>query len=113
VKIKTKELVRPGTYDLEFIAVSSGDGEYGPTLTWTFTVVGGQYDGRSVTRITAAEATGKNAAGKLLCGVTGEPFEPGKEYDLDAYIGRRYHGMVELTDSGYSRVTSVVAKDEK
>src|SRR5262245_8022919 len=65
-----------------------------PGIEWTFRITGGPYDGRVVSRVTAAEPTSKNSCGKLFDGVACRVVPPGEDVDIDQYVGRPYQIVV-------------------
>jgi hypothetical protein len=81
--------------------------EYGAGLRFVFTVTVGAYSGRKVSRFTQAEPTPNNNLGKMLAGLLGRPLKSDEEVDLDHFIGREYHLVVEATEKGSTRVSAV------
>jgi hypothetical protein len=113
MKLNCKESVPPGSYDLEFLGVEdSSHPEYGPGYNWQFKIRSGKWAGQKTGRITKDECTRKNSAGKLLVALTGKPFDVAKGEDPDDYIGQRYQGVLMETDSGATRVETIIAMRE-
>jgi len=105
--------VPTGTYTGEFVGLETveakPDQKYGPGLCWAWAIVGGPFDGQKATRITGDRPSAKSAAGKMLRAVTGIDPKPGVEIDLDPFVGKRYHLLVEDAPSGNgTRVASAV-----
>jgi len=69
----------------------------------------GEHKGEQATRITSNSPTPKNAAGRMLSGITGETLAPGKRVDLDPFVGREYLLQVEATANGAgTRISTVM-----
>jgi hypothetical protein len=71
--------------------------EYGAGLKFVFEVVEGDHKGEQATRITGDAPTPKNAAGRMLSGITGVTLVPGAKIDLDPFVGKEYLLQVEET----------------
>jgi hypothetical protein len=76
-------------------------------LLFEFEIVGGQFAGEKVGRVTGLRPTPKNACGKIVRGLLGRLPSPGEEIDLDGLAGRTYHITLEDTDAGATRVSGV------
>jgi len=97
-----------GQYRARFERVEETESEkYGPGLAWIFTIVspGACYD-REISRITSPQATTKNACGKMLRGITGRPI--GDDVDADDFRGQEYLIVVGETETGGTRVETVL-----
>jgi hypothetical protein len=82
--------------------------EYGAGLKFTWTVVGGDHNGEQATRITSDKPTPKNAAGRMLAGLTGLTLKPGTKVDLGPCVGKEFLLQVEETQQGSTRVSTVM-----
>jgi len=82
--------------------------KYGPAIRFVFRITEGDYADQEVTRITGTRVTKKTALGKMLRGLKGAPIEPGEAIDPEAFVGQRYVLSVAETDSGSTRVESVM-----
>ena len=83
--------------------------KYGPAIRFAWVITRGDYEGQEVSRITGTRVTKKTALGKLLRGLKGASIEPGEQIDPTAFIGREYVLRVEETESGATRVASVIS----
>jgi hypothetical protein len=101
--------VPPGAYRARFLGCSPSKphAEYGPGIAFEFAIVGGQFDGEKVGRVTGLRPTPKNACGKLVRGLLGRAPSPGESVDLDGPVGKSFHVTVEETDTGSTRVSGV------
>lgn len=110
MKLRVQATLPPGVYTAKFLGVEETppNDEYGPGLRWKFEVLAGPQAGRQASRITGVNPTQKNAAGKLLASLIGQPLADGAEVDLAKYIGQRCTVVVGLAASGSTRVESVV-----
>lgn len=81
-----------------------------PGLEWQFQIVGGDYDGQQVGRITAAVPTTKNSCGTLLSGLVGRTIRPDEDVDPDPYKGETYQIVVSSSKDDPERtyVTQIV-----
>jgi hypothetical protein len=83
--------------------------EFGAGLKFVFEVSEGDHKGELATRITSAEPTPKNAAGRMISGITGETLTPGKSVDLTPFVGREYLLQCEDTKAGNgTRISTVM-----
>ena len=83
--------------------------EFGPGLKFVFAISEGDHKGESATRITGSEPTPKNAAGRMISGISGETLTPEKSVDLTPFVGREYLLQVEDCKSGNgTRVVTVM-----
>ncbi|MGE4002637.1 MAG: hypothetical protein AB7I48_20770 [Planctomycetaceae bacterium] len=85
--------------------------QYGDRCQFVWTVLGGQHDGSEASRYTGVKMTPKSAIAKLAKGLAGRPIEIGDTFDPDRYIGREYLILVAETESGSTRVESVMPVD--
>ncbi|MBL8793363.1 MAG: hypothetical protein JNM56_05645 [Planctomycetia bacterium] len=98
----------PGHYLGKLVAIEDTNHiEYGAGIRFVFTVTTGEHTGRKVSRVTQAEPTPNNNLGKMLAGLLGRPLKSDEEVDLDQFIGREYHLVVETTEKGSTRVAAV------
>ena len=87
-----------GFYKATFQTVEATDHkEYGSGLKFVFKVIEGDQKGEVATRITSDSPTPKNAAGRMISGISGETLTPGKSVDLAPFVGREYLLQVEET----------------
>ncbi len=103
--------VPAGHYNVEFLGCEpfeSGNQEYGPGFLFKFKVLGGTHDGEETSRITGAKCSPKSALGKLLSAMSGGKLATGAVVNPSDYIGKRFMAIVEETDSGSTRVGSVI-----
>lgn len=90
-----------GFYRATFLTVETTEHEeFGSGLKFVFVVADGDHKGEQATRITSNSPTPKNAAGRMLAGITGESLTPGKNVDLGPFVGRTYMLQVETTANG-------------
>jgi hypothetical protein len=100
----------PGFYKTRFVTIEpTQHEEFGTGLKFVFEVIDGEHAGEQATRITSAQPTTKNAAGRMISGITGEALAPGKRVDLAGFVGKEYLAQVEATPNGSgSRITNVM-----
>jgi hypothetical protein len=90
-----------GFYRAKFLTVETTEHEeYGTGLKFVFEVSDGDHKREQATRITSSTPTPKNAAGRMLSGITGETLAPGKNVDLAPFVGKEYMLQVEATSNG-------------
>jgi hypothetical protein len=83
--------------------------EFGPGLKFVFEVSEGDHKSELATRITSAEPTPKNAAGRMISGISGETLAPEKNVDLAPFVGKEYLLQVEDTKNGNgTRISTVM-----
>ena len=99
-----------GFYKAKFLTVEPTEHEeYGTALKFVFEVSDGEHKNEVATRITSNTPTPKNAAGRMLSGLTGETLAPGRTVDLDPFVGREYLLQVENTANGNgTRISTVM-----
>ena len=99
-----------GFYRAKFLTVEATEHEeYGQGLKFCLEVSEGDHKGELATRITSASPTPKNAAGRMLAGLTGEALTPGTKIDLAPFVGREYLIQVEATSNGAgTRITTIM-----
>jgi hypothetical protein len=80
-----------------------------PGLEWQFEVLGGEYAGKVTSRTTGQDASPKNACGRMLADITGQPVWVGVEIDITPYVGRPYQVRVgQNPNSDGTRVETVM-----
>ena len=90
-----------GFYRAKFLTVETTEHEeFGTGLKFVFEVSDGDHKGEQATRITSSTPTPKNAAGRMLSGISGETLAPGKSVDLAPFVGKEYLLQVENTANG-------------
>jgi hypothetical protein len=100
-EVKAGAGVPAGFYRARFLGVDPTEHEeYGAGLKFVFEVVEGPHKGESATRITSTQPTPKNACGRMLAGITGEPLAPGAKIDLGPFVGKEYLLQVEGVANG-------------
>jgi len=99
-----------GFYRAKFLAVEPTEHEeYGQSVKVVFEVSDGEHKGEQATRTTSASPTPKNAAGRMLAGITGLSLTPGAKIDLAAFVGKEYLLQVEATaDGAGTRIATVM-----
>ena len=99
-----------GFYKAKFVDVESTEhDEYGAGLKFVFEIVEGDHAGENATRITGASPTLKNAAGRMVSGISGSSLTAGAKIDLAPFVGRQFLLQVEETPSGTgTRVSTVM-----
>ena len=109
-EIKAGGGVPAGFYKGKFLDVEATEHEeFGAGLKFLFEVVDGEHKGEQATRITSASPTLKNAAGRMIGGITGETLTPGRNVDLAPFVGREYLLSVETVASGQgTRIATVM-----
>jgi len=90
-----------GSYRAKFLGVEPTQNDYGEGLRWKFQVIGGPHAGLAIARTTGKCPTPKNAAGKILSGLSGNPLTVGVEFDLATYVGKDY--LVSVAEGRCSR----------
>ena len=109
-EISSGGCVPEGVYRAKFVDVEKTEhDEFGDGLKFVFKVVEGNHVGESATRITGAKPTVKNAAGKMISGITGQSLTPGSNVDLASCVGREYLVQVETTKNDSTRIASVMS----
>jgi hypothetical protein len=99
----------PGIYRGTFQTVENTEHEeFGAGLKFDFLIADGDHKGEHATRITGAEPTPKNAAGRLLAGITGQTLVPNTSVDLAPFVGREYLLQVEETKTGSTRIATAM-----
>ncbi len=107
----TQAGVPVGSYTATFTSVeeyTANAEQYGAGIKFTFTIVGGPHDGSEASRICSQKASAKSNLTKIVQGLNGGPLAAGEEIDLDKFIGQKYLVIVEETDSGATRVGTVL-----
>ena len=90
-----------GFYKGNFLNVESTEHkEFGEGLKFVFEIAEGDHKGEQATRITSASPTPKNAAGRMIAGITGESLTAGMNVDLTPFVGKPYLLQVEETANG-------------
>lgn len=79
---------------------------YEAGVRWVFEIANGPYRGLKTGRITGRNPTPRNACGRMLAGLTGQPLDMSGDTDLGQLIGRPYAVVVAGTESGGTRVES-------
>jgi hypothetical protein len=83
--------------------------EYGDGLKFVWKVIDGPQTGGLATRITSPKLSPKNAAGRMIAGISGKSLVPGEKIDLTPFVGRTCLLQVEAVANGNgSRVSSVI-----
>ena len=85
---------------------------YGDRVFFKFRVVGGQHDGSTASRFTDAKMTPKSALYKIACGLAGRKLGLNEEFNPDDFVGREYMIIVAETESGATRVESILPIEE-
>ena len=100
-EIKAGSGVPAGFYRAKFETVEETlHDEYGAGLKFVFKVVDGEQKDGMATRITSPAPTPKNAAGRMIAGITGTALVPGAKIDLAPYVGKTYLLQVEAVANG-------------
>jgi hypothetical protein len=98
-----------GFYRAKFTTVeTTNHAEYGAGLCFVFHAIDPPYDGKKATRITAAQPTLRNAAGKLIAAISGQQLKRDDVVDLGPFRGHEYAIQIEQTDGGYTRIGAVM-----
>lgn len=99
-----------GFYRTKFMNVESSEHpEYGAGLKFVFEIVEGELKGQHASRITSASPTPKNAAGRMVSGIIGEPLAAGQRINLAPFVGREYLTQVETVPGGTStRIATIM-----
>lgn len=101
--------VPAGAFRAKFVDVEETEHEeYGAGLRFVFEVIGGDHNGEVATRITSDRPTPKNAAGRMIAGLTGQGLTPGQAVDLASHVGEEYLIQVEETKNGSTRIGAVI-----
>ena len=108
--------IPPGAYSLELMAIekwTENSEKYGDGVIFRFKVIGGDHDGEETSRITGSKLTPKSSLKKIAVGLKGSDIEAGEKVDFQEFIGRRYMGVVQETDSGSTRVETLLKDSEE
>ncbi len=102
-----------GFYRAKFLDVEPTEhDEYGAGLKFVFEVADGDHAGTQATRITSASPTPKNAAGRMISGISGQSLTSGVTVDLASFVGNTYLVQVEDTANGSAtRIGTVMPAD--
>lgn len=102
--------VPEGQYVLEFTDwEQSVHAEYGGRVKWTFAVTDGPQKDAVTSRFTSDVLSPKTEFGKLIFkACVGRLPVPGDQFDPQAHLGKRFLGVVAETDSGATRVVSLM-----
>ncbi len=101
-----------GFYRANFVGVEPTEHEeFGSGLKFVFEIANGDHRGEEATRITSIMATLKNAAGRMLSGLSGLTLKPKVRIDLAPCVGKLYLIQVEETPSGATRISTVMPAD--
>lgn len=76
-----------------------------PGMTWDFTIVGGEHDGKQVDRLTGRTPTPKASCGKMLAAISDEVLKDGTEVDLGQFVGKLYRITVEEGNGDRTRLS--------
>ena len=100
----------PGFYKTKFLTVEATEhDEFGAGLKFCFEVTEGDHKGEQATRITSSSPTPKNAAGRMISGISSETLVAGRRVDLAPFVGLEYLTQVEATPNGNgSRIATVM-----
>ncbi len=80
-----------------------------PGWRFKFKIMEGPHAGAIATRIPGGESpTTRNGLGKFLAEMTGIPCTNGVDYDVEPLIGKPFTVVVKQTDSGGTRVDTVM-----
>jgi hypothetical protein len=101
--------VPPGSYVADFKALEQKDSQFGPGLLWTLEVASGPHAGAKATGMTGTKPSPANKCGKFLAGIMGRMPAVGETVDVTPFIGKRYLIVVEATEKGGSKITSITA----
>jgi hypothetical protein len=101
--------VPPGSYVAMLKGVEAKESKFGPGLFWTFEVSNGPHAGVKATAFSQPEPTANNKCGKFLAGIMGKMPGVGETVDLSPYIGKPYLIVVEKTEGGGGKVSTVTA----
>lgn len=86
--------------------------EYGAGLRFDFEISDGPHQGKRSSRITSADPTPRNAAGRMLADLAGVVPANGVSVDPAQFVGREYMIVVRENDSGRTRVESLCPVQE-
>jgi hypothetical protein len=86
--------------------------KYGVGTLFRFEVVGGDHDGEETSRITGSKLTPKSALAQILTGLGGRKIERGETIDPNSFVDQRYFAIVKETESGSTRVESIVRTEQ-
>lgn len=110
--IKSNELP-VGVYDAKFVGIErTTHPEFGDGLRFEWCISGGKCNGKSAYRTTGTTPTPRNGAGKMLAALAGTSPIDGLSIDADEFVGKTYVVVVEATESGSTRVGSIMPKDD-
>lgn len=99
----------PGAYSAEFIGAEAWEEnieKYGPGVSLKFKVLSGAEAGNEAGRICSAKLTPKSALGKFAVALKGSAIAAGERFNFDDFIGVVGTIVVELSDSGGSKITT-------
>ena len=107
--------VPAGHYTVKFTGAEpwkENEEKYGVGTLFRFEVVGGDHDGEETSRITGAKLTPKSALAQILKGLRGNKIERGETVDPSDFTGQRYVAIVKETETGSTRVESIVKTEQ-
>lgn len=64
--------------------------------------------GQTASRVTGNVPNPQNACGRMLAGLIGHALKEREQIDPDAYIGKKYIGIVAISKGGGTRVETIV-----
>jgi hypothetical protein len=105
--------VPAGMYRATFDRVEeSSHEEFGSGVKWVFKVTEGAHSGEEASRITGDRPTPKNAAGRMISGLSGQAAKPGVRVTLEACVGREF--LIQVADApggSGTRIETVMPRD--
>ena len=102
-----------GVYTCRFVGTEKTEHEkWGPGLAFRQEILDGPQATKIASRITGPEPSLTNGCGKMCSALAGRPLVPGEAFDPDDYIGQIYIVTVEATDSGGTRIGSMIKAPE-
>ncbi|TWU33810.1 hypothetical protein [Novipirellula artificiosorum] len=101
--------VPAGTYNCCFSELSpftENVERYGEGVLLTFSVIGGEHDSQSASRICSQKFSPKSNLYRFAKALAGRELESGESFDFADYIGTKGMVVVEETEGGSTRVAS-------
>lgn len=111
MKLKVGGGVDAGVYLARYEGGEEVTTSLGAAYKLEFSVVGGQFDGKKVSRLVNPEASSpKSNIAKFFAALAGVTPERGCEVDDDDYVGQLYRVVVTVKTSGYSQLEQIIAR---
>jgi hypothetical protein len=106
-----KSSIPGGLYTAKYLGSEETTTQLGEALKLKFQIVGGDHDGKEVSRLVNPGATSpKSNVAKFFAALASLSAERGVEIDDADYRGCVYQVLIEEADSGYPRLEKIVKR---